>query len=208
MALHDYLKPQKLGRVHHQALDGHIALELFSWGVCLDPDNVLAAGMFAGRATTIGEFDLLLKGGSTFSIPTQNETITFSGFGRDAYRTFEQELPQGQGRAILYLHHSAGSGEAAVLNGIHVFYVWGRTPDHPDFDRWAARMQDVHRIPVRRRWFPHLWAIAVERGWVQPCLSYGFGCLWEVSVSSEEWAAVIVENLREIERGIIHEPAA
>ena len=196
MDIHDYLKPQKLGWLHFDHAD--VNLDLFSWGIALDPAGVMVAGIFAGRKTALDEVHLLLD--ARFTIRMQAEDIAFSGYGSGAYQKFDQELPNGQGLARLYLHRGATSDDPLEIGGMLFFYVWGATPEAPDFELWAARMQDVHRMPVRKSWYPQLWQILVARGWAQPCRTYGFGCLWEVSVTSEEWQAMILENLTALER--------
>lgn len=198
MKLHDYLYPEKLGWVHLDQDNLPLPLDLFSWGIALDPTRCMIAGMFAGRKASLDEFHLALT--DNFRIQTPGEEIKFSGFSKDAYQKFDQPLPNGQGVSRLYLHKGASSDEPVEMGGILFFYIWGSTPQAPDFELWANKMQDVHRIPVRKTWYPLLWEIMVTRGWVQPCRSINFGPLWEVSVTSEEWQEMIMENLDVFER--------
>jgi hypothetical protein len=172
-------------------------MDIFSWGIALDPSGIMIAGMFAGRITALDEMHLQLC--ENFVIERETGNIAFSGYSPSAYQKFDQRLPNGQGLARLYLHRGASREDLVEVGGIQFFYVWGASPAAPDFALWAGRMQDVHRIPLRAHWYPRLWEILLARGWVQPCQTFGFGTLWEVAVTSSEWQAVILENLAVLE---------
>lgn len=58
----------------------------------------------------------------------------------------------------------------------------------PDLGLWAQRMQDVLALPMLSDWHPVLWDTLVESGFAVPCHNYGgFGPLWEIAISHEEW---------------------
>ena len=198
MKHNNYLKPQPLGWVH----DAHtVNTGVYSWGIATDPVGVMIAGIFAGRKTALAELGMRLSS-NQLTIPLEEKNLSFEGFGREAYRIFDQNLPDGQGAARLYLHRGLTAEDPVESGGMLFFYVWGHTRSAPDFDLWAARMQDIHRLPVRKSWYPCLWDKMLYRGWVQRCTTYGFAPLWEVSVTTDEWQAMIIENLDQLERRV------
>lgn len=192
MNYNQLIQPETVGWVQAN----HISMGIMCYGIVVDAHGSMIAASFAGRQTSIVEFKRSLAG-VRLSVKGDEHNIDFQAQAEDSYQIFDAPLPHGQGTSSLYLHKAALLAYEPVLVGDLKFcYVWGHKDQaYPYFPWWEERVQDAHRIPFLKEWDQALWNMMIDQGWVQTCTSIGFANLWEISVSSEEWQNLIIDNL-------------
>lgn len=193
MEITELIQPQQIGWVQYKSGD---APGVMCQGLVTDQQDNMLCAIFVGRQTAMETFKRTLPG-KDLRIRNEEHNLSFSVQSADSYQIYPVDLPHGQGTTLLYLLKTSLLSHSPIdIDGLQIFHVWGLGNENkPHFPWWEQRVQDTHRIPFKTSWSPALWNLMKERGWVQHSKSIGFANLWEITVSSEEWQNLIIENL-------------
>jgi hypothetical protein len=194
LGVRDVLAPALVGPV---TLPGGQPQHLACYGLLVDANGVLVAGVFGGRQkpleTLEGQFEL----GVALAVQRpRDQALAFKLEAGAAYSLLDAESPDKQGILRLALHKSLIVGEELErLGDDRHFYVFGGWDSPaPDLEVWAERMQDILELPIVPEWHGQLWAQVLARGWAAPCpVARGWAPCWSVTTSQQEWLDLVLE---------------